>query len=39
MYYKFSGITQKLTGAGAAGAYNPQVRASSTAFLPPHRRG
>uniref|UniRef100_H3CD77 Cytochrome c oxidase subunit 7A2 like n=1 Tax=Tetraodon nigroviridis TaxID=99883 RepID=H3CD77_TETNG len=24
MYYKFSGITQKLTGAGPAVAYNPQ---------------
>lgn len=38
MYYKFSGITQKLTGAGPTVAYNPQVRLRTGALLPRYRR-
>lgn len=34
MYYKFSGITQKLTGSGPAVAYNPQVSQRIGALLP-----
>lgn len=32
MYYKFSSFTQKLTGAWASDAYNPQVREAPRRF-------
>lgn len=32
MYYKFSGFTQKLTGAWASDAYSPQVRVAPRRF-------
>ncbi|XP_003977226.2 cytochrome c oxidase subunit 7A2-like, mitochondrial [Takifugu rubripes] len=35
MYYKFSGITQKLTGSGPAVAYNPQGLRPAVPAEPP----
>lgn len=32
MYYKFSGFTQRLTGAAPSTAYSPQVRARDSVF-------